>query len=72
MRTTLKLDPDVWAEVVRLREEEGLGIGEAVNLLARLGLTVPRERPKKVYRPFQEPVNRFWDKEDADEQLPKP
>lgn len=39
MRTTLSLDPDVAAEVARLRREEGVGLSEAVNQLARAGLS---------------------------------
>ena len=38
MRTTIALDPDIEAEVERLRREEGLGLSEAVNVLARRGL----------------------------------
>lgn len=40
MRTTIRLDPDVAAEVERLRREEGLGLSEAVNRLARAGSRV--------------------------------
>lgn len=40
MRTTLTLDPDVAAEVERLRSQ-GLGVSEAVNQLARAGMTRP-------------------------------
>jgi len=43
MRTTIALDPDIEAEVERLRREEGLGLSEAVNVLARRGL-VPRKQ----------------------------
>lgn len=38
MRTTFTLDPDVAAEVERLRRQEGIGISDAVNRLARQGL----------------------------------
>lgn len=47
MRTTVNLDPDVAAEVERLRREQGLGLSEAVNRLARAGCGV--EAPKEVY-----------------------
>jgi Arc/MetJ family transcription regulator len=40
MRTTVNLDDDVAAAVQRLRAERGLGVSEAVNRLARAGLTV--------------------------------
>lgn len=43
MRTTIALDPDIEAEVDRLRRQEGLGLSEAVNTLARRGL-VPNQR----------------------------
>ncbi len=48
MRTTFKLDQDVAAEVERLRREEGLGLSEAVNRLARLGMSAPP--PTAAYR----------------------
>lgn len=37
MRTTVVIDSDVAAEIERLRRE-GLGISEALNLLARRGM----------------------------------
>lgn len=40
MRTTVTLDRDVAAAVERLRKERGVGVSEAVNSLARAGLTV--------------------------------
>lgn len=40
MRTTITLDPDIAAEVERLRQTTGVGPSEAVNSLARAGLTV--------------------------------
>jgi hypothetical protein len=40
MRTTLTLDPDVASAVEKLRREKGIGISQAVNQLARAGLTV--------------------------------
>lgn len=38
MRTTITIAPDVFAEMERLRRDEGLGPSEALNLLARRGL----------------------------------
>ena len=43
MRTTVRLDDDVAAGVERLRRQEDLGLSEAVNLLARRGLTAAPE-----------------------------
>lgn len=42
MRTTITVADDVYAEMERLRREEGLGPSEALNLLARRGMTAPR------------------------------
>lgn len=42
MRTTITVAPDVAAEMERLRREEGLGPSDAINLLARRGMTAPR------------------------------
>ncbi|MFV0318911.1 MAG: CopG family transcriptional regulator [Microbacterium sp.] len=44
MRTTVRLDPEVAAAAERLRKERHIGLGEAVNELARAGLA-HRERP---------------------------
>lgn len=44
MRTTVKLDRDVAAAVAQLRGNEGIGLSEAVNRLARAGLTQRHER----------------------------
>ena len=44
MRTTVVLDDDVAAAVQRLRKERGVGLSEALNQLARAGLTVKRQR----------------------------
>jgi Arc/MetJ family transcription regulator len=44
MRTTIRLDDDVAAGVQRLSREEHIGIGEAVNRLARAGLRAGRSR----------------------------
>ena len=38
MRTTIRLDPEVAAAAERLRDERHIGLGEAVNELARTGL----------------------------------
>jgi hypothetical protein len=38
MRTTIRLDPEVAAAAERLRRERRIGLGEAVNELARAGL----------------------------------
>lgn len=39
MRTTIRLDPEVAAAAERLRRERQIGLGEAVNELARAGLS---------------------------------
>lgn len=49
MRTTLRLDDDVMAEVDRLRRREGLGLSEAVNRLIREGLSRPRPTGSYVH-----------------------
>jgi hypothetical protein len=45
MRTTVTLDDDVAAAIERLRRERGVGVSEALNGLARAGLTVKSDRP---------------------------
>ncbi|MDU0349359.1 hypothetical protein [Actinomyces sp. MRS3W] len=45
MRTTVRLDPEVAAAAERLREERHIGLGEAVNELARAGLTQTQKKP---------------------------
>lgn len=52
MRTTINLDPDVTAAAEQLRRDEGLGISEAVNTLARRGLAMLNStvRPPFVQR----------------------
>lgn len=42
MRTTVTLDEDVAAAVRQIRRERGIGVSEALNRLARAGLTVKR------------------------------
>lgn len=44
MRTTIRLDDDVAAAAQRLSREEHIGLGEAVNRLARAGLRLGRSR----------------------------
>jgi hypothetical protein len=48
MRTTVTIDDDVAAAVERLRREKGLGLSEALNQLARSGMSV--RRPTKRFR----------------------
>jgi len=45
MRTTVTLDDDVAAAVERLRRERHFGLSEALNELARAGMT---RRPKRT------------------------
>ena len=40
MRTTVRLDPEVVAAAEQLRRTRHIGLGEAVNELARAGLTL--------------------------------
>ncbi len=47
MRTTLTLDKDVAAAVERLRREEGIGVSEAVNRIARAGLSIKPEQRRR-------------------------
>ena len=49
MRTTVTLEKDVAAAVDRLRREEGIGMSEAVNRIARAGLVIKPER-----KPFRQ------------------
>ena len=51
MRTTVNLDDDVASEVAKLRRERGLGVSEAVNELARAGMS-----QKHVKYDYQHPV----------------
>jgi hypothetical protein len=48
MRTTVNLADDVAAGVEKLRRERGVGLSEALNDLARAGLTM--ERPARQFR----------------------
>ena len=47
MRVTVTIAPDVAAEVERLRRQQGLYLGDALNLLARRGMeaTTSARRP---------------------------
>ncbi|WP_315584154.1 hypothetical protein [Actinomyces viscosus] len=49
MRTTVRLDPEVAAAAEHLRRKRHIGLGEAVNELARAGLT-----PKRTPTHFQQ------------------
>jgi hypothetical protein len=49
MRTTIRLDDDVAAAAQRLSREEHVGLGEAINRLARAGLRQGRSR-RQSYR----------------------
>lgn len=49
MRTTVRLDDDVAAAAERLRRERHIGLGEAVNELARAGLA-HRNAERKPFR----------------------
>lgn len=46
MRTTLNLDDDVAAEVARIRKQEGIGLSEALNRLARRALAAREIAPE--------------------------
>jgi hypothetical protein len=48
VRTTVTLDPDVAAEVERLRRRDGIGVSAAVNELARAGMA--RSPATEVFR----------------------
>lgn len=61
MRTTVVLDSDVAAEIKRLRRE-GLGLSEALNLLARRGMT--REPASKGFK-YQHRTSRIGLKVDV-------
>lgn len=48
MRTTVRLDPEVAAAAEQLRQSRNIGLGEAVNELARAGL----QHMNPVFKPF--------------------
>ena len=50
MRTTVTLDADISAEVERIRREEGVGVSEALNRLARRALSIAAKPEKYVHR----------------------
>lgn len=50
MRTTITVADDVYAEMERLRREEGLGPSEALNTLARRGMAQRRGRVDYQHR----------------------
>ncbi len=54
MRTTVNLDDDVAVAIERLRHERGLGLSEAVNQLARAGLS---QKPRRA--PFRQRTARI-------------
>lgn len=54
MRTTVSLADDVAAQVERLRQEEGIGLSEAVNRLVRRGLVADSGRTP--HRPRSAPI----------------
>lgn len=49
VRTTVVIDSDVAAEIERLRRA-GMGISEALNLLARRGIAAQTGTPRTPYR----------------------
>ena len=49
MKATVVIDSDVAAEIERLRRD-GLGLSEALNLLARRGMAASAAAPPPVYR----------------------
>lgn len=52
MRITIRLDPEVAAAAERLRRERHIGLGEAVNELARAGLAQDRSPMARDRRPL--------------------
>lgn len=55
MRTTVVLDSDVAAEIERLRRK-GLGLSEALNLLARRGMTREPASKRVKYQHRTSPI----------------
>ncbi|MGV0749240.1 CopG family transcriptional regulator [Mycolicibacter heraklionensis] len=55
VRTTVVIDSDVAAEIERLRRQ-GLGISEALNLLARRGIAAQASAPEYRYRHRTAPI----------------
>lgn len=56
MRTTITVADDVSAELERLRREQGLGPSEALNLLARRGMSRASGLPARPYVHVSEPL----------------
>jgi hypothetical protein len=56
MRATIRLDPDVEAQVKRLMRERGLSFSEAVNTAIRAALQAPAERFRTPTYDMGEPV----------------
>lgn len=52
MRTTINLDPDVAAAADQLRRSKHIGLSEAINELARAGLTARSARSDR--QPFRQ------------------
>jgi hypothetical protein len=50
MRTTVTLDKDVAAAVERMRREQGMGLSESINELARRGLALEQQGPRRPFR----------------------
>ena len=50
MRTTVSLDDDIAAAIAQLRRERGIGLSEALNELARAGLTMKTKRKPFVQK----------------------
>ncbi|TLF73613.1 ribbon-helix-helix protein, CopG family [Nocardia cyriacigeorgica] len=50
MRTTIRLDSDVVAAAERLRRERGIGLGEAINELARAGMHNQSATQRRPFR----------------------
>jgi len=53
MRTTINLDPDVAAAADQLRRSKHIGLSEAINELARAGLTA-RSGRQAFRQPFRQ------------------
>ena len=69
MRTTVTLDEDVAAEVERLRRESGLGLSEALNALARVGVHERRSRTRASFAQETEPLGLIGDVSNVGEVL---
>lgn len=48
MRTTLDIEDDVLQAAKELAQREGSTAGQIISLLARRGLSLPEDIPKKV------------------------